>query len=351
MTSSRPEYRGPRLLTAPPDGSRRGKEVLPLVFWLPLLLALMPVQAVALRVLIPGSVRPAEAVAISILDGGVSGEAWLRPATGDPVSRARFFSGSPATAPRTSGSGWSAVLLAVPRGYVGDRILLELAIHIPGTGFRRITRELKVDPREFAHQTIRLSSRLVGVREDDAERRYQEAVELQGILNSANPRAVHASLPFRMPITNVRITGDFGVGRTYLYSDGRRSQTVHNGVDLGGPPGSPILSPGAGRVVYTGFRQVTGLTVVIEHLPGIFSVMMHLDSIAVRSGQLLSRGQVIGGLGASGLATGPHLHWEVRVSGVPVHPLLLTGQSGLRLGPGALTAASAPTILAIRITE
>lgn len=329
-----------------PDDSGASSGVLrkPTLVLLLLLAAFIPAHGA--RLLIPQSVRPGEALAVSILDAGVSGEAWLRPVDGDTVSRARFFA-----APAARGTGWSGAILALPRGFPGDRILLEIAIHLPGTGFQRITREIPVDPREYPHQTIRLSARLVSVREDDADRRYAEAVELQEILASADPAATHAMLPFRMPIANVRITSDFGVGRTYLYSDGRRSETVHNGVDLGGPPGSPILSPGAGRVVYAGFRQVTGLTVVVEHLPGIFSVMMHLDSIAVTPGQLLSRGEVIGGLGSSGLATGPHLHWEVRIAGIPVDPLLLTGSAGLRLGPGALTASAAPTILALRITE
>jgi len=77
-------------------------------------------------------------------------------------------------------------------------------------------------------------------------------------------------------------------------------------------------------------RIVTGNTVVVEHLPGVFSLYYHLDEIRVEEGVLVAGGQEIGTVGDTGLATGPHLHWEMRVGGVPVspedlmdHPLLL----------------------------
>jgi murein DD-endopeptidase MepM/ murein hydrolase activator NlpD len=67
-------------------------------------------------------------------------------------------------------------------------------------------------------------------------------------------------------------------------------------------------------------RIVTGNTVVIEHLPGVFSLYYHLDSIGVDEGDVVEQGERIGTVGMTGLATGPHLHWEIRVGGVPVAP-------------------------------
>ena len=70
-------------------------------------------------------------------------------------------------------------------------------------------------------------------------------------------------------------------------------------------------------------RIITGFTVVIEHLPGLYSLYYHLDSLSVREGQRVSQGDRIGTVGSTGLATGPHLHWEVRSAGVAVDPDLL----------------------------
>ena len=67
-------------------------------------------------------------------------------------------------------------------------------------------------------------------------------------------------------------------------------------------------------------RISTGWSVVIEHLPGVYSLYYHMDSLTVEKGDMVKRGTLIGYSGATGLATGPHLHWEVRVNGNAVNP-------------------------------
>jgi murein DD-endopeptidase MepM/ murein hydrolase activator NlpD len=71
-------------------------------------------------------------------------------------------------------------------------------------------------------------------------------------------------------------------------------------------------------------RLLTGFSIVIEHLPGVYSLYYHLDKIDVKEGQMAGAGQKIGESGFTGLATGPHLHWEVRVAGNAVEPKTLT---------------------------
>ena len=67
-------------------------------------------------------------------------------------------------------------------------------------------------------------------------------------------------------------------------------------------------------------RIVTGNTVVVEMLPGLFSLYFHLSEIDVKPGDIVEQGQVIGKVGMTGFATGPHLHWEIEALGVPVDP-------------------------------
>jgi murein DD-endopeptidase MepM/ murein hydrolase activator NlpD len=79
-------------------------------------------------------------------------------------------------------------------------------------------------------------------------------------------------------------------------------------------------------VVLARYRIVTGNSVILEHLPGVYSIYYHLDSIAVSEGTLAAAGTVLGSSGATGLATGPHLHWEIRVSGENADPDAFTAR-------------------------
>jgi murein DD-endopeptidase MepM/ murein hydrolase activator NlpD len=95
----------------------------------------------------------------------------------------------------------------------------------------------------------------------------------------------------------------------------------HEGIDVTAPMGSPIEAPAAGTVTDAGWESGYGNTVTIEHGFGIETKFAHASKLLVRTGQRVSRGQRIALVGNSGLATGPHLHYEVHVKGRPVDPL------------------------------
>lgn len=95
---------------------------------------------------------------------------------------------------------------------------------------------------------------------------------------------------------------------------------LHAGIDFGARHGSPIRAAADGIVFVATYSQGYGNMVVIDHGGGISTLYGHCSSIAVRSGQRVSRGETIGRVGSTGLATGPHLHWEVRLNGKPVNP-------------------------------
>ena len=84
-----------------------------------------------------------------------------------------------------------------------------------------------------------------------------------------------------------------------------------------------VVAAGAGTVVMARFRIITGLTVVIEHLPAVYSLYYHLSRLNVAVGERVEPGTALGTVGSTGLATGPHLHWEVRAAGVAVDPDVL----------------------------
>jgi murein DD-endopeptidase MepM/ murein hydrolase activator NlpD len=95
----------------------------------------------------------------------------------------------------------------------------------------------------------------------------------------------------------------------------------HEGIDVSAPSGSPIEAPAAGRVISAGWEQGYGNTLEIDHGYGITTRYAHASRLLVKVGQRVERGERIALVGNSGLATGPHLHYEVHVNGRPVNPL------------------------------
>ena len=95
----------------------------------------------------------------------------------------------------------------------------------------------------------------------------------------------------------------------------------HGGVDLAAAAGSPVFATGPGRVVSAGWSGGYGLLVTIDHGGGKQSRYGHLSAATVSVGQTVMTGQVVGLVGATGLATGPHLHYEIRVNGTVVDPV------------------------------
>ncbi len=96
---------------------------------------------------------------------------------------------------------------------------------------------------------------------------------------------------------------------------------LHTGVDIAAPMGTPIMVTGGGEVIFAGWRGGYGNAVIVDHGHGHATLYGHMSAILVSVGQVVSRGQVIGRVGMTGAATGPHVHYELRINGVPVSPL------------------------------
>ena len=115
------------------------------------------------------------------------------------------------------------------------------------------------------------------------EQKKTESRILAAVLATPHADAVFETGTFIVPIPGGRRTSGYGDRREYDYSDGTKGYSVHLGVDIASPTGTPVPACGRGRVVFAEPRILTGNTVVIEHLPGLFSVYYHMSSIAVES--------------------------------------------------------------------
>jgi murein DD-endopeptidase MepM/ murein hydrolase activator NlpD len=169
----------------------------------------------------------------------------------------------------------------------------------PGTPVRR-SREIRVDLDALIRRADLLASS------------YREA---------ADSLAVHsarlAATPSIMP-TQGWLSSAFSSMRAHPILHMARP---HEGIDVTAPMGSPIEAPAAGRVTDAGWESGYGNTITIDHGFGTVTKFAHASKILVRLGQRVSRGQRIALVGNTGLATGPHLHYEVHVNGRPVDPL------------------------------
>lgn len=96
---------------------------------------------------------------------------------------------------------------------------------------------------------------------------------------------------------------------------------MHTGIDMSVPFGAPIRAAGAGKVISTGWNGGYGNCVIIDHGGGRTTLYAHMSRITVSTGQIVSPGQQVGACGSTGLSTGPHLHFELRINGSPVNPL------------------------------
>jgi murein DD-endopeptidase MepM/ murein hydrolase activator NlpD len=102
---------------------------------------------------------------------------------------------------------------------------------------------------------------------------------------------------------------------------GPRNGSMHTGIDMPAPTGTPVVAAASGCVVFAGSEAGYGTIVSLRHGPTLTTLYAHLSRTSVAKGQCVVAGQVIGAVGATGHASGPHLHFEARVSGAAVDPI------------------------------
>ena len=112
------------------------------------------------------------------------------------------------------------------------------------------------------------------------------------------------------------ITSRFG----YRVAPTAGASTYHGGLDIGAGMGTSIVAAGAGDVIYSGANGGYGNCVMIDHGNGIVTVYAHMSSIGVSYGQYVTAGQYIGAVGSTGISSGPHCHFEIRINGAQTDP-------------------------------
>lgn len=179
---------------------------------------------------------------------------------------------------------------------------------------------IELRKKAFHETLIKLNQKLTNLQTRPDPEKTRESEELWEVLSSTSSEALFYSEAFQKPFQNAYVSSSFGDTRTYKYPKGKSSKSIHFGVDMPGKTGTELSAPSAGRVVLAQKRILTGNSIIIEHLPGFFTIYYHLDSLKVKKGDVVKKGTIIGTLGSTGFSTGPHLHWEARINTVPVDP-------------------------------
>ncbi|UCD84192.1 MAG: M23 family metallopeptidase [Deltaproteobacteria bacterium] len=148
---------------------------------------------------------------------------------------------------------------------------------------------------------------------NEANVQEQRSIELREFLE--NQHSLLASTPSIWP-TRGWITSGFGY-RVYPFTGEKK---MHDGLDIATAIGTPIIAPADGIVTYVGTEGTYGKMLLINHGYGLSTCYGHCSKIFVKPGQKVVRGEEIANVGNTGISTGPHLHYEVRVNGVPVNP-------------------------------
>jgi hypothetical protein len=181
--------------------------------------------------------------------------------------------------------------------------------------------ELKVSPRKFAVQELTLPKGMAEFDDATLRRIEMEAGELSRRFSRVTPPRWRT--PFLPPVKKYRPV-NFGARRV-INGDPRMP---HSAVDIHLPEGTPVRAIADGKVAFAGEQFFGGRSVVIDHGGGVFSIYYHLKEYSLAEGQEISRGDRVGSVGATGRATGPHLHFGVRVPGGRVDPTRLLALPG-----------------------
>jgi murein DD-endopeptidase MepM/ murein hydrolase activator NlpD len=283
-----------------------------------LLVLLLSAQSVfSFQLVIPPEGGQGETLTVLIIDYKPGDEVSVSLGRGHDV-----YSRSIAFKTEVSGAERRVALLGIPSTLSSGKYKVTAS-----NGDEVIDSPFIVKKKEFIEEQIALSRSMSTLRQSDDNRKAVQWRNLYAILKNVNIDDVFENDRLIIPVPPLRRTSFFGDRRTFDYDDGTSAQAIHNGVDYSAETGTPIHAAGRGKVVFAGDRILSGLTVVVEHLPGVYSLYFHMDSIDTEEGDMVESGDLIGTVGATGLVTGAHLHWEVRVAGVAVDPEALVSGS------------------------
>jgi murein DD-endopeptidase MepM/ murein hydrolase activator NlpD len=181
---------------------------------------------------------------------------------------------------------------------------------------------ITVKAKEFPEEYLTLPEEMVILSPENQRRAQDEQNRITRIFSTMSPERLWRGA-FVMPL-NGKLGSPFGMRRII----NRLPRSPHSGQDVKAPEGAPVVASNRGKVALVGDFFFGGESVFIDHGEGMYSMYFHLSVIRVREGEIIQKGDVLGLVGKTGRALGPHLHWGVRIRGARVDPLVLVKATG-----------------------
>lgn len=186
-----------------------------------------------------------------------------------------------------------------------------------------------IEPHRYAEQRLKVAPGKVDLSPKDLAR-YQVERKHQLKVIATFSELPPAVLQLLQPTPGPR-SSSFGLRRVF----NGQARSPHSGMDIAAPLGTPVVAAGAGRVIDVADYFFNGKTVWLDHGAGLLTMYCHLDTVAVKQGDVLASGAALGTVGASGRVTGPHLHWSVSLNRAMVDPALFLDPADAAGAPGA----------------
>lgn len=248
------------------------------------------------------------------------GEAFLARVTAPGLESASFIwlGKTHRVAARTGadGAGTAQIFLPVPyEEKPGKTAILRVGCLIRGEEVS-LERKLPVAAKKYPEQTLSVDSRFVRLNSADLERSKKERAETRPVLDRFSPESAW-QVPFVRPVPgNLKggVSSRFGLRRVF----NGEPRGYHRGLDLRGAEGTPIRACADGVVAIAANHFFSGNVVYVDHGEGVVTMYAHMSKIAVRSGERVKAGDILGYVGSTGRVTGPHLHLGLSVQGVLV---------------------------------
>ena len=243
------------------------------------------------------------------------------------LDKAEFYALPSETWTKKNGGCRAAFLCGIPLSswwQEKNSYHLNVSYTLPDGTAETLELPFALDHKDFVSETIPLDERNTSIKTDTSTKRNDQINRLNAILGTVTAASVYQTDAYTPPTPATRRTSFFADRRVYTYTNGKSSTSLHYGIDYGVPTGSTVTACAAGKVVMAEDRISTGWSVVIEHLPGLYSLYYHMSELKVKVGDSVKAGDLVGLSGATGLATGPHLHWEMRLNMSAVSPDFFT---------------------------
>ena len=183
------------------------------------------------------------------------------------------------------------------------------------------TAAITVKAGKFATESLKVAPNFVEPNPEQLMRAEIERKRLREIFATVTPEKLWQG-PFRVPLDGVKTGGNFGKRRVLNGQPG----SPHSGVDFSALTGTPVHAAQRGRVVLAEALYFSGNTVLVDHGLGVYTLYGHFSEIAVKPGDLVETGALLGKVGATGRVTGPHLHWGLTVNRARVNALQIVGK-------------------------